>query len=102
MEEVRRFISNVRCSTEVQEEEGGITWIELYALYMCKGAGEQMKKKQDENPLQGHQSLQNALAAFKVRCRRVRTFCIEEGDERHLATSYSQANRFKTMGIEKK
>ena len=66
MEEVRCFISNVRWSTEVQEEEGGATWIELYAPYMCKGAGEQMKKKQDENPLQGHQSLQKALAAFKV------------------------------------
>ena len=100
MEEVRCFLSNIRWRQEVKDEEGGITWIELFALYMGKGAGDKVRKKQAESPLQGHQSLQKAIAAFKVRCRRVRTFCIEEGDEEQLATSYSQTNRLKPMGIE--
>ena len=63
---------------------------------------EKVKRMQEENPLQGHQSLQKAVAAFKVRCRRVRIFCLEEGDEEQLATSYSQKNRLRTMGIANK
>ena len=80
MEEARCFLTNVRWSTENRNKEPGITWIELFALYMCKGAGEQSKRKQEENPLQEHQSLQKAMAAFKKRCRRIRTFCMDEGD----------------------
>ena len=81
MEEVRCFLTNVRWSTEVKEGDTGITWLELYALYMCKGAGEKAKKKQEDNPLTDHISLQKALSTFKIRCRRIRTFCIEKEDE---------------------
>ena len=93
MEEVRCFLSNLKWSQKINEKKGGIAWLELFVLYMAKGAGEKVKRMQEENPLQGHQSLQKAVAAFKVRCRRVRTFCLEEGDEEQLVTSYSQKNR---------
>ena len=49
--------------------------------------------------MQGHQSFQKAVAEFKVRCRRVRTFCIEEGGEEQLATSYNKTYRLKPLGI---
>ena len=83
----------------IKEDEGGITWLELFTLYMIKGAGEKEKARQENNPLQGHKSLQNEVADFKRRCRRISTFCVEEGDEEQLATSYSQKNRLKPMGI---
>ena len=72
MEEARCFLSNVRWSTEPKEGETGVTWLELYALYMCKGAGEQAKKKQEDNPLTDHICLQKAVSTFKIRCRRIR------------------------------
>ena len=46
-------------------EQGGITWIELYALYMCKGAGERKKQSHRDDPLKPQESLQKALTAFK-------------------------------------
>ena len=46
--------------------------------------------------------MQKALADFKRQCKRVKDFCIKEGDEHHLATSYGKVNRLKSMGIENK
>ena len=82
--------------------KNGITWIELYALYMCKGAGDPIREEEKNNPLKKKQRLQKALAAFKVECRRVKDFCIKEGEEHHLATSYCQVNRLGKLGIENK
>ena len=70
-------------------------------VYVQRG-GEREKRFQQKNPLHPHQNLQKALAHFKVQCRRIKTQCIEEGDEHHLATSYSQTNRLRIMGIENK
>ena len=99
MEEAMCFLSNIRWSTKNAEGGSGITWIELYALYMCKGMGEERKTEYLENPLKAHESLQKAVAAFKKQCRRVRIMCIDEGDEHNLHTCYSQVNRLKVMGI---
>ena len=60
------------------------------------------KQEQEERPLAEHLSLQKAMSNFKKRCRRVRIFCTDEGDEEHLTTSYKQINRLKPMGIENK
>ena len=43
--------------------------------------------------------MQKEVAAFKKRCRRINTLCVDEGDEEQLATSYSQKNRLRPMGI---
>jgi hypothetical protein len=99
LEHVRCFLSNVRWSTKDAEGGSGVTWIELYALYMCKGMGEKRKKYHLGNPLKPHESLQKAVAAFKVQCRRVRIMCVDEGDEHNLHTGYSQVNRLRPLGI---
>ena len=67
---------------------------------MRKGAGERQQAYQKANPLKPHQSLQKVVAAFKVQCRRLKTLCVEEGDEQYLATSYKQVKRLKAMGID--
>ena len=104
LEEIRCFISKIMWQkiSRGGDERGksGITWIEQFALYMCKGAGDQKKEAEKKDPLKSKQSLQKALAAFKVQCKRVKNFCIKEGEEHHLATSYCQANRLRKLGID--
>ena len=36
---------------------------------------------------------------FKIKCRRIANFCIKEGQEHHLATSYGHVIRLRKMGI---
>ena len=59
-----------------------------------------MKQKHEREPLKPKESLQKALAAFNMHCRRIRMLCIEEGDEHHLATSYNKQSRLTMLGIE--
>ena len=69
--------------------------------YICaKEQGGPIREEEKQHPLREKQSLQKALAAFKVQCRRVKNFCLKEGEEHHLATSYCQVNRLRTLGIE--
>ena len=104
MEEIGCFLSKIKWQkiSNGGEERGesGITWIELYALYMCKGAGDQKNEAEKKDPLKPKQSMQEALAAFKVQCRRVKNFCIKEGEEHHLSTSYCQVNRLRKLEID--
>ena len=45
--------------------ESGITWIELYALYVCKGAGDQKKEAEKKDPLKPKQSPQQNIGGFQ-------------------------------------
>lgn len=47
---VQSFIGKLKWG-KTENEEGDITWIELYALYAIHGGGEDEKQSYDEDPL---------------------------------------------------
>ena len=69
LEEIRCFLSKTKWQkiSNGGEERGesGITWIELYALYMCKGAGDQKKEAEKKDPLKPKQSPQQNIGGFQ-------------------------------------
>ena len=54
---------------EEEQTKGGITWIELFAFYMIKGAGAEGKRKEKETRLEKKRKLRAAVKTFKKQCR---------------------------------
>ena len=97
-EKVRCFIDNIRWRSE-ECERGGITWIELYALYALHGGCSEIEALKKKHPLMKTASLQSAVAAFKKRVRPVAKVSADEKDEWKLATCIHVSNRLQPLAI---
>ena len=87
---------------KTEDGEGGITWIELYAVYMIHGGAELEKRKTETDPLSKPQQMQMQLADFKRAVRQVKKHSVQEDDEWHFDTSYVMRNRLEEAAIENK
>ena len=71
LETVRKFLKRIKWQNleknEEEQRKSGITWIEMFALYMCKGAGAEDRQKEKDKPLEKNTSLQSANSAFNTR-----------------------------------
>ena len=98
--EVRNFLLRMRWQAS-EEEEGGIAWLELHALFRVHG-GRMGKEEQDvrpgQDPIASNQSMNNFKAAVRWTAARG----IAKADEWHFATSYARANRLAPLGITNK
>ena len=47
-----------------EEEAGGITWLELYMLYIRHGGNEDEDEKQEKDPLRRPEQMKKQLAEF--------------------------------------
>ena len=71
---VSNFIAQVEWTTNL-EEEGGITWLELYIWYRMHS------KAPVGDPLATTKPLMSDIAKFKSTIRKIATHCIDEGEE---------------------
>ena len=85
---------------EEQDDEGGITWIELYAVYSIHGGGEEDRKRHEDYPLRKPLLLQNHLAEFKKAVRKIKKHAAKSEDEWMLETCYTPKNRLQDAAIE--
>ena len=89
------FLSRTRWTTN-QNQDGGITWLELYIWYRTHKADE------DSKILKPKVSLQSQIANFKKHVRNLKKKCLSQGDEWQLSTCYGRCNRLKQAGIANK
>ena len=72
-----------------EEEDGGVTWIELYALYVIHGGNADEEEERSKDVLNKPPLLQKQLADFKKAVRKVKKHTIPEENEWVFETSYS-------------
>ena len=87
---------------KTEDEEGGITWIELYALYTIHKGRAIEKKLDEEDPMRKPQMMQMQLAAFREAVRKIKKHSIRESEEWQFDTSYAPKNRLKKAAVENK
>jgi hypothetical protein len=92
---VSSFISRVAWTTDLNDD-GGITWLELYIWYRMHS------KVILVDPLANTKPLASDVAKFKSMTRMIATQCIDEGEEWILSTSYARANRLKEAAVSNK
>ena len=83
-----------------EDERGGITWIELYAMYAIHGGCEYEEEEKRKDPLRKAPMLQKQLANSKKAVRKVKTHTMKESQEWIGETSYVAKHRLKEAGIE--
>ena len=69
--------------------EGGITWIELYAIYTVHGGGKEDRRQQEEDPLKKTQMLQPKIAELKNVVRKIKKHAVKTEDEWMLDTCHA-------------
>ena len=73
LEKIRHFLKRIKWrklkkkDEEEEQKQRGITWIELFALYTCKGVGKEEQQKEKETPLEKKKKMQVAILAFNLR-----------------------------------
>ena len=97
--QVRTFLVNLPWRTTDNEEEGGITWVELYILYRLHGWN---FDSESESFLTEKTPLKNMLRGFKHHVRWLAVHAVDTDQEWILHTSKTRANRLKTLGITNK
>jgi len=81
-------------------DHGGITWIELHAIYTVHGGGKNDQRLQEEDPLKKTQMLQPKIAELKKAVRKIKKHAVKTEDEWMFDTCYATGNRLKDAGIE--
>ena len=82
--EVQRVLGRLKWG-KAEDEEGGITWIELFAIYVIHGGSEKERKEMGNDPLRKPQMMQKQIAEFKKAVRRIKKHTLSEGQEWLLA-----------------
>jgi len=95
---VQSFLSHLIWQ-EDEKPEGGITWIELYALYSIHGGSRDEKKRRSKEVLKRPPMLKAQLAQFKKAVRKLNLHTVKEGDAWRLETSKVMRNRLMHAGI---
>ena len=92
---IANFVSKIEWQNE-WNEEGGITWLEMYVLFRTHS------KKVVLDPLSNIKPLLQDVTKFKSQMRKIATRCINEEDEWVLRTCYGRQNRLKGAAIDNK
>ena len=74
---VQNFLRNLGWQRK-EDARGGITWIELYALYSIHGGIEDEEERSRADPLAQPLKLGSQLATFKKMCRKVKKHTVED------------------------
>ena len=89
---VQGFLGKLKWKSE-ENKEGGITWIELYALYSIHGGSRDEEERKRADPLNNPPMLQAQVAEFKKAVRKIRKLTVSLMQERQLETSAVMRNR---------
>ena len=95
---VQSFLRKLNWRSE-ENEEGGITWIELYALYSIHGGSRSEDERRKADPLKKPPMLQAQVAEFKKSVRKIGKFTVSITQEWHLQTSKVMRNRLSKAAI---
>ena len=82
---VQSVITNLAWKKQ-EAEQGGITWIELYAIYMMHGGAEIDKQASEADPLRRPTLMETQLAEFKKAVREIKKHAVQESSEWHMDT----------------
>ena len=99
MQEIRNMLTHFEWQ-QAEPTQGGITWIELYIVYILSGGKERIMQRRKAEPLAKPEAFQTALADFKRRMRKVVKHNVKEEDEYLFQTSYARANRLEAMAVQ--
>ena len=95
---VQGFLSRLKWRSE-ENKEGGITWIELYALYSIHGGSRDEEERRTADPLKKPPMLQAQVAEFKKSVRKIGKFTVSITQEWQLQTSTVMRNRLSKAAI---
>ena len=84
-----------------KEEDGGVTWLELHALFRLHG-GKVEDEGDEHNPSTADATCTKSMQSFKAAARWLTTYCVSTEDEWKMQTSYSRQNRLCGLGITNK
>ena len=70
------------------KENGGVTWLELYAMYLIHGGARREEEEAEKDPLRITPSLQTRLAEFKKAIRKLKKHGLKEEQEWHWDTCH--------------
>ena len=96
---VQSFLSKMRWKSE-EAKEGGITWIELYALYSIHGGSGEEEARKKLDPLNTPPMLQGQIAEFKKAVRKAKKFTISLEQEWHFERCQIMRNRLSDAAID--
>ena len=82
-----------------EAKEGGITWIELYALYSIHGGSKDEEERKKADPLKLPPMLQGQVAEFKKAVRKAKKFTISLEQEWHFERCQVMRNRLSDAAI---
>ena len=97
--QVRTFLNNLSWKRTEDEEEGGITWVELYILFRLHGWNDD---SEGENFLTERGKLKSMLKSFKQQVRWLAVHAVAVDQEWTLQTSKTRANRLRPLGVTNK
>ena len=97
--QVRNFLIQLEWSDE--EPEGGITWLELHALFRLHG-GQVVEEGEEHDPSRTDTTCTQSMQGFKSVVRWVTTHGVRAEDEWKLQTSYARLNRLAGLGVSNK
>jgi len=95
IQKVANFISRIKWDADLNEE-GGITWIELFIWYRMHSPAVHT------NFIDATKPLQNEITKFKKQVRKINTHCIQEDREWLFQTCYARGNRLKAAAVSNK
>ena len=74
------FLRKLRWKSE-EAKEGGITWVELYALYSIHGGSSDEEERKAADPLKAAPMLQAQIADLKKAVRKIKKFTVNRSQE---------------------
>ena len=95
---VQEFLKHLRWQ-EAETGEGGITWLELFALYSVHGGSKDEEDRRTNDRLRAPPMLQMQLATFKKAARKINLHTVQEQQAWRLETSYVMRNRLQQATI---
>ena len=91
---VQGFLRRLRWKSE-EGKEGGITWIELYALYSIHGGSTDEERRRKADPLKTPPMLQEQVAEFKKAVRKAKKFTVSLEQECHFERKQAERGGYK-------